>query len=315
MPLLQVDAVSGRPVLRGGGDLVAALRLALAARPPGAPVVVMIHGYRFSPFDPHRCPHDHILSLRPRRGCWKAISWPRHLGFGRGRADEGLCIAFGWDAGGTIWRAWNSAARAGAALAGLIALAGGTRPSPVDLVCHSLGARVALSAFPALPGRSVGRVVLMAAAEFRGSAAAALATPAGRGAEVINVTSRENDLFDKLLECFVRAPARGDRALGAGLGQARRNWLDLQMDCPKSRAVLAGLGYRVPPPVRRVCHWSAYLRPGLFVFYRDLIRRREELPLAWLRARLPARPARRWSRLVPSVRLAFPAFGGPIQRS
>ncbi|MDJ0827008.1 MAG: hypothetical protein QNJ16_16055 [Rhodobacter sp.] len=308
MPLLRINAEMDRPVLHGGGDLHAALSEQLMVLPDGAPVVVMIHGYRFSPTNSDTCPHRHILSIRPRKGCWKAISWPRHLGFGRGKRDEGLAIAFGWEARGSIWQAWASAAAAGAALAELIGRVQALRKVPVDLLTHSLGARVALAALPQAPAGSVGRIVLLAAAEFQSTAVAALAMPAGRGAEFINVTSRENDLFDKLLEGFVRAPKRSDCALGAGLGQDARNWLDLQMDCPAVRSVLAELGYRVPPPVRRVCHWSAYLRPGLFVLYLDLIRRRPALPLELLRARLPERAANRWSRLFKSPMLQLPIW-------
>ena len=91
--------------------------------------------------------------------------------------------------------------------------------------------------------------------------------------------------------------------LGAGLPGAGANWLDVQIDCAATRAGLTRFGYRVPAPKRRVCHWSAYLRPGLFAFYRDLIRAPEALPLARLRESLPDRTAPRWSRLVelPSV--------------
>lgn len=297
MPLLKVNALGGRPHLQGPGDLDRTLTALLADLPPGAPVVVLVHGYKYSPTVPKACPHSQILSLNPDPACKKVVSWPRHLGFGRGDATEGLCIAFGWQARGTIWQAWRSAGLAGAALADLTRRIQAQRPGAVDILAHSLGARVTLAAMQVLPGHSIGRAVLMAAAEFQGAGLAALRSSAGRTAEIVNITSRENDLYDSLMEWLL--PRRGDRALGAGLGRSDRNWLDIQMDCASTRAALADFGYRIPAPARRICHWSAYLRPGLFGLYRDLIRNRHALPLACLRHAVPMQPAPRWSRLWP----------------
>ncbi|MCP3969559.1 MAG: alpha/beta fold hydrolase [Rhodobacteraceae bacterium] len=287
MPLLNLNAVDGalRPV--GGGGLGPALRAALAGVESGAPVLVMIHGFRFSPAAPGTDPHSHILALSPRTDDRRAVSWPRHMGFGRGVAAEGLCIGFGWEARGTIWQAWREAARAADLLASLVTRLRAQHPGPVDILAHSLGARVALRAMARLSGGAIGRVILMAAAEYRSAAADAQRG----GAEVINVTSRENDLFDGLVEWLIRKPARGDRTLGRGLQGHAPNWLDVQVDCVQARVALAGFGYRIPPPVRRICHWSAYLRPGLFGFYRDLIRDRDGLPLAELSDALPKRTA------------------------
>lgn len=310
MPLLKINAERDRPVLRGSGDLDAVLAGLLAGLPPGAPVVVLIHGYRFSPTISKCDPHRHILAISPQAGSRKAVSWPRHLGFGRGAVDEGLCIAFGWHARGTFWRAWDSAACAAVALADLVRRIGRLRAGPVDILSHSLGARVALCALGDLPGGSIGRVVLLSAAEYGGHARAALNSPAGCRAEVINVTSRENDPFDSLIECLIRPPVRGDRALGSGLGKLAGNWLDVQADCARTREVLGDLGYRIPPPAGRICHWSAYLRPGLFRFYRELIRDRDLLPLQGLRDVLPGSQTPRWSRLLGRPRPELSALAG-----
>jgi len=312
MPLLKIDADDAVPVLHGAGNpdtvLNSVLDAALAQLPPGAPVVVMIHGFKFAPGVDGNCPHRHILSLTPDVGGVKAVSWPRHLGFGRDHGPEGLCIAFGWNARGTIWQAWRQAAQAGVALADLLGRIQARRAGPVDMLAHSLGARVALAAMGALPAHSIGRAVLMMAAEYQSTAAQAMLSAAGRTAEVFNVTSRENDLFDALAEWAVRAPKRGDRTLGAGLGVQASNWIDIQFDCPEVRNALAGIGYRIPPPARRICHWSAYLRPGLFGLYRDLFRDRNALPLACLRSALPQTRAPRWTRLRP-LALLMPARG------
>ncbi|WP_172294046.1 alpha/beta fold hydrolase [Pseudoruegeria sp. HB172150] len=297
MPLLRVNAGADGPVLHGAGNLEAEVAQAVARLAPGDPIILIVHGFKFSPASAETSPHDHIFSLTPARTCWKALSWPRHLGFGRDRDGEGLCIAFGWEARGTIWRAWSEARQAGLAMADLITMIRRHHDGPVDMVGHSLGARVCLTALRYAPPASIGRMVLMAAAEFRAAAAAAMASPAGRTAEVLNITTRENDVFDALIEWFLRAPTRGDRALGLGLPHA--NWLDIQIDADRTRAALDRLGFRIPAPKRRVCHWSSYLRPGLMLFYADLLRNRETLSLNRLRHALPREAEPRWARLRP----------------
>ncbi len=274
MPLVRINACGDRP--EPGNDLAAAL----ATLPARAPVIVLVHGYKYAPGDAVRCPHRHILSLQPRPTA-RAMSWPRHLGFGRGDEAEGLCIAFGWTASGPVWSAHAEALRAGRALAEVIAAVRRAHPVPVQVVGHSLGARVALAAFPHLTAGAIGRALLLAAAETRAGAEVALATPAGRGAEIVNVCSRENTVFDLLFRAAIHPHRPFARALGAGLGREDARWLDLRIDDTAMRAHLAERGFRIPPPARRICHWSAYLRPGLFPLYRALLR--EGLPLAALR--------------------------------
>jgi len=276
----------------------------LAQLPVRAPVVVMIHGYRFAPGIAGHCPHGHILSMNPPRGDRKATSWPRHLGLTGG---NGLAIALGWEARGSVQGAYRRAAAAGLALSALVACIRHLDPDrQVDVIGHSLGARVALQALPhARPG-DFRRMILLAAAETRRPARAALDTPAGRCVEIVNVTTRENDLFDFALEWLVGLGT--DTALGQGTGRALPNWLDLQIDQPETLAVLDRLGYRLPPPPARICHWSPYMRPGIFALYRAMMD--GSLPLPVLRAALPVRRDRRWSRLVLPVgaeRLLGPA--------
>jgi pimeloyl-ACP methyl ester carboxylesterase len=292
MPLVKVNATQDVPALDGGGDLDGALASALAACAPGAPVIVLVHGYKFSPARPGTSPHTHILSLAPSRGSWKARSWPRALGFGTGAPKEGLCIAFGWEARGSIWGAWRRAALAGQALADLLTRLAQEGAPPAGVIGHSLGARVALAALASVPPAAVGRIVLLAAAEFCANARVILATPAGRSAEIVNVTTRENAVFDRLLELFVAAPRPGARALGAGLPKAPRTWLDLPLDCNAVRGALDGMGFPIPAPDRRVCHWSPYLRHGVFPLYASLLRDPDRLPLDHLQHQID-RAARR----------------------
>lgn len=279
----------------------AELAKALADLPPGAPVVALIHGYSFMPDLPGQCPHQHILSLNPSSPDRKVISWPRHLGLD-GRA--GLALACGWPARGSLWQAHRRAALAGRALADLAALVAELSPGrALDVVGHSLGARVALAALPHAAPAHFQRLILLAGAETRNLARQAMQSAAGRAVEVINVTTRENDVFDALFEWLIHA-GRGT-SIGQGLTDAPANWRDMWLDRPETLGALARMGHTVAPAVGRVSHWSPYLRPGVFSVYRALLS--GALPL---QALPHARPTRRWSRLVAvrlgSGRLALP---------
>lgn len=284
MALVEVNTKDG--ALTGTATLAAALE----ALPKDEPVVVMIHGYKFSPACPRRSPHRHILGLAPEPSHPRVLSWPRHL-----RLDtDGLGIAFGWEAAGLLPAAYARAEVAGRALARLLARVAEVRGHPAHVIAHSLGARVALAALPHLEPCTAGRMVLMQPAELRAPAQAALATPAGRAAGIVAVTGRENDLFDALFEWGVAPLSRSlmspsARSVGAGLSDAPPNWVDLAIDRPEVLAALASLGHRIAPPARRVCHWSGYLRPGVFPLYRALID--GGLPMASLRAALAPEPS------------------------
>lgn len=279
-----------------------ALHHALATLAPGAPVIVMVHGYKFSPGDQRFCPHGDILSLTPKRRA-RAVSWPRHLGVGRsGAGPEPLCIAFGWNSRGTIWRAWRAARRAGADLAALLTAIQAHGRGPTGVIAHSLGARVALYAMRRAPARSIGRTVLIAGAAFRGNAQRAMASAAGQTAEVLNVTSSENAFYDTVFEVAV---GHGRRSVGRGLQGALPRWLDLPIDTQATRDGLSALGHRIGLPERRMCHWSGYLRPGMFGLYRRWLTGPAALPLGVLAAHLPE-PRRPLWRLPARLALHLP---------
>lgn len=313
MPLLQISAlpagliaaappvgcpVSVDPAERGAASVIAA---ALGALPGTAPVVVLVHGRGYAPgidgIDPHRL----IFAPRSTRNSRRQISWPRRLGFALPganglAAERELCIGFGWNARGNIWRATRQADRAAAKLARLVQMIRRAAPGrPVDLIGHSLGARVILGAVPLLARGELGRVFLLAGADFAHRAYRALATPAGQDAEFFNMTSRENDLFDLMFERS-QSPLGGNRVIGRGLSAAH-NWLDIQIDHDQTLARLARIGFAMPSPRLRICHWSVYLRPGIFRLYRALLHERQRMTLPALRAQLAAPPEPRWSRL------------------
>jgi len=299
-PRVATDPGSGRVGVEG------AVRAALAHLPPRAPVVVLIHGRGYRPGHVAACPHRLLFSDRAQGSGGRFMSWPRRLGIAAQGAlqDRGLAIGLGWDSRGDIWTATRAADRAAADLAGLVTLLRRLAPDrPVDLVGHSLGVRVMMGALPRLHAGAVGRMILLAGAEFADRARAALTTPAGRAAEVINITSRENDLFDWLFETAL-APFGGWQALGAGLGDLP-NVVDIQIDGAAARDGLARLGLRLSAPRLRICHSSVYLRPGVFRLYRRLIHGRDRIPLATLRALLSGPMDPRWSRLRGPAPLSF----------
>ncbi|WCR11758.1 DUF726 domain-containing protein [Paracoccus stylophorae] len=266
-----------------------------ASLPAGAPIVAMVHGYRYSPRDPRHDPHRHILSLDPDRSR-RARSWPRGLGFGTGQPGEGLALAFGWEARGGLRRAYGRASEAGGSLAAILSELADRAGRPVSVIGHSLGARVALQALHRAQPGSIGRVILLTGAEFRDAAAAALAAPAGRRAEIINVMSRENDLFDFAMEQWLALGRR--QTLGFGLDTPARNWVDVQIDHVETLAALEMLGFPTERCPLRLSHWTPYLRQGLFDFYRTALCQPWALPIGMLHARLPGRIEPRWSRLL-----------------
>ncbi|WP_010141749.1 alpha/beta hydrolase [Oceanicola sp. S124] len=268
MALIRIDATGATPVAHGTATPVAAgLERALneaLTRAPGPPVVLMVHGFRFRPGDPLHCPHRHILSDHDSHPCRKAASWPRGLGVG----EDCLGLAFGWDARGTIWQAYDRAEQAGLALARVVTTIRRLDPGrEIHAIGHSLGARVLLAALAALPVPALGRVLLLAGADHASHLHRALASPAGRRARLLHVTSGENLLFDMMLAGLVGSGTLGDPVLG----QARHPDLpELRLDDPQHLAGLAAMGFSLARPDRRICHWSTYLRPGTFPLYRAL---------------------------------------------
>lgn len=305
MPIIRLNADDTNYRLHGStqSPMAALSRLALGK----GPVIVMIHGFSFEPGHPLHCPHRHILGLASAARPWPVASWPRGLGLGIGRPDEGLGLAFGWNARGSIWGARRRAVAAGRALAKALRLIGQRAPHrKVHIVAHSMGVEVAIESLHHLPAGSVDRIISMTGACYQSRVQAALRTKAGCKAGFINVTSRENDLFDCLYERLIAPPERGDRALGHGLDA--KNAVTLQLDCAHTLAHLSRLGAEIAPPSNRICHWSSYMRPGILGFYSDLMRRSEFLTPDLLRAGLPARPAPRWSRLRPRPTLPQPSL-------
>ncbi|MCW9044378.1 MAG: alpha/beta hydrolase [Pseudopelagicola sp.] len=287
MPLIRINAEAQTPVLHGGPHRLDPI-LARALATPG-PILIMVHGYKFLPNDPKHCPHQHIFSAAKTHPCPKAQSWPRHLGFGRNAPDEGVLIAFGWSARGRLRDARAEAETAATALAALVETLNRLAPDrPVHLIAHSLGAHLVLCAMQTVARGCLGRVILLNGAAYQSHAHRALTAPGGQSCEVFNIVSRENAAYDYLFEKTLPPRHRGDRALGRGL--IAPNAQTIRLDDPATLATLADMGHPIAPHRRRHCHWSTYLRPGVFGFYTALIRHPERLPLPHLKSRLRTPP-------------------------
>jgi len=298
MKVLRIDAGAAGLVLHGSQ---AAPDEALARLAGGTgPLIVMVHGYKFDPRIGEHSPHRHIFSDMADHACWKALSWPRALAAAASARDHSArdplrapsgcdAVAFGWPARGTLRQAHDRALEAGAALARLVAAMRAAAPHrPVHAIAHSMGARVVLEALRHLPAGALGRAVLLTAADRAGHAAAALDSPAGRTAEVLHVTSRENLVYDLALGLAVPGAGRADPVLGRA-ALDRPNLLTLRLDDPAQLAALGRAGFDIAPRSRRVCHWSAYLRPGVFGLYAAFLGT-DPLPFERLAEALPPAP-------------------------
>lgn len=307
-------------------DLRERLSLAVAGVPRDAPIVVLVHGYKFNALETARDPHATLFSHTPAAAHWKIRSWPEGLGFASDTGETGLCVGLAWPASAPhlpnllrhgrtgFAQVYRRAELIGRRLADLIALLQSLAPGqPIDVLAHSLGARIALTALPHL-ATAPGRLILLGAAEFDARALCALrAAPARCPPQIYNVTARANDVYDALFETFAPRQSWRERAIGLGLDAQLPNWLDMQIDRHDVTAWINSRGIALTPPNARLCHWSFYTRGGAFAVYEAILRQRAEWSIARLRdVACFAIQEPRWSRLLPQLRRGRPRRGaGP----
>ncbi|MEO0914670.1 MAG: alpha/beta hydrolase, partial [Pseudomonadota bacterium] len=262
----------------------------------------------------HRVDEIMRIAMEPARQHWKLISWPKGLGFSAACPSDGLAIGYAWP--GTarahlgevalgrsgFAKVYNRAAKAGQGLASLLEAIARIAPErKVDILAHSLGARVALQAIRATGATNLGRVVLMGGAEYRDAAAEAIAAYAG-AFDLYNVTSRANQLYDHLFQRF--APAKYGPALGQGLAAHAPRTVDLDLDAPATGSLLRARGRSLSSGAAYVCHWSFYLREGALPLYAAIFRERHLWHPLDLQAAQTAAPA------APRPGFGWPTSGG-----
>ena len=325
MAMLRLAASHETPLIfdRALGRQAPRLTVAKArAAAPGLrrnqPLTVLVHGYKFDPFG-GTDPHEYLFHFNglPHDRLGRSVSWPLGLGFREAdrNGETGLAVAFAWQSRpavrfGRFCAAYGEAGRAALALARTLELLVEAFPGrEIDVVAHSLGARVALGALGALgqarrPAlQRVGRVLLLAPAEMVGAAREAMywvdVASSTRKPLIYNVMARENDVFDVMAERFApRGPGVRPICLGAtGLGRDREDWLDIQLDSPELLDWLRPRGVEIGGGARRACHWGVYNRPGALDLYARILRDRSNWSIAALRAAgMPMSVEPRWSR-------------------
>lgn len=284
MPLLQLKSTGHVPELRDQtGSLDQALRSALPAQPPNTPVVIMLHGLRYDPDMPDHDPARSLFAARPSTDDPRTVSWPRHLGFARGQADEGLCIGLAWKARTWLWTAYRRATEVGVSLAHLVDAIHDIDPRrEIVIVAHSLGARVALCALPHIQSGRIDRMVFIYGAEFAREADRLLAAAPSPPPDIINVTSRENWLVDGGFAAVIAGRPWAE-TIGSRSGTKCARWIDLPLHDRTALTILRRSGFRISTVLRSVCHWSGYTRPGVFPVYKDFLRAKGRLPLKELK--------------------------------
>lgn len=314
--------------------------------PADQPVTVMVHGFQFDPATVVISPPHHHKADNPHARLYHferhdlaremrahSTSWPLGLGFAaEDGGASGLCVGFGWhsnpgffsslfDHGKNFYaRAYDNAETAAWQLVCVLQVLAEILQRPIDLFCHSLGARVviramamAASPLPDLKAMEtepksrwtvrpvldhVDRVVMLAGAEKVLEAQLALsylnrwaeAVGPDRRAAFYNAVSRENDVLDKLGENFGPAAPGSKQVIGHnGLERLDPNWVDLQLDDPAVASWFHDRGYTVSGDNRSAVfavmdHWIHYTWPDNMRVWRDILRDRDDWRIDALKA-------------------------------
>ncbi len=188
----------------------------LETLPKGAPIVVYIHGHR-------EWPHPDLLA--------------------QAEHQSGLAVTFCWPGIDrrmtSVNQLYERAGQVAPALAYLLDIFGEIAPRrPVDLMAHSLGARVGLQALQHLKHGNLSRFVCLAGVEFCAVTLLALQAPIARKVSFYNVTSEHFSLFHRRMHYFGPRPGPSDGLLCRGFAFPRKNWIDIRLGEPEVRGPL-----------------------------------------------------------------------------
>lgn len=316
-----------------------------------APICLMVHGFQYDPRAPvsrdrgrASNPHAQIYHFNEDDPKVERVAhttpWPLRLGFAPDDGESGLAVAFGWASDPTYargdWRDWLSRLRwseagaetyyatayrtapiASVGLAATIEALAQVFPNrEIDIVAHSLGARVALRALRKLsetnrgePLQHVGRVILLSAAPHwldAQRAIGAIAHVSRMRPQIFNMMvsrdaalSRWGSRFAAFAEMRGDQPRLRDRlwALvfggnvlglhGKPPGAHFTAWMDLYLDLPP----MANWASRLRPPLdfrpdwrgANSDHWACFTWPPYMTFYSKILRERKSWSLNTLR--------------------------------
>ena len=297
MAILGVTSQSGRLFCPEDPATDLRLHLAQALRhvPKHAPIVIMIHGYKYHPAYPANDPHKLLYSSDPETHSSNSTSWPLGLGFQKLTHEDGLAIGFAWEGKpstkilpkprlSSFAHVYAQANRAGSHLGRLIDWIGELSPGrKIDIIAHSLGARVTFSGLLRAKNTNMGRIILMGGAEYK-SVVERYFRHINRSPklEVFCVRTRRNAFVDFLFETFAPRPHPTDTAIGRGYQGPRANWMNIRLDDPAMLTMLSTRGIGISPPtsMKLVDHWGFYNRAGILKFYQHLLRHRQSWRLS-----------------------------------
>ncbi len=237
--------------------------------------ILVVHGFGYDPWG--TVANSPQLSFVPQ---FSDRIFPGYhvIGHNYYSAPAGVCgVVNSWLAGrwNRYRHAWDLAEAEGLKLRKYIDAMG----EQVDIVCHSLGARVVASAFSQdyedLFEGKVRRVILLNGAEHVSRWAEVLRRPRLKQTQFLNICVKEDDVLAKLGSVLspgrFHAPCVGQTGLGAA---APDRWIDVCLDDPETKAAarrLAGYDLRGDNPSSYGDHNYSFKWKGNWPLYRDWI--------------------------------------------
>ena len=250
------------------------IRVDLSARSTSNIPTMMVHGFRYDPMSKgDNNPHLSTF-LHWRKNILKDSS---AYGFGWWSCPGGKMLpkslwkSFRTRRWNTYRHAWDLAEEAGKTLAQIIDQSSG----PINLLCHSLGSRVVLSAIATEATLPINTVVLLNGAEIRKTAiVVSRRRPYTR---FFNFVVSEDDVLKKFGALFAPGDLYAATIGQVGLGvDAPKNWRDINIDSLSFRAWAKTQGWddvRGDNPDGYFDHWYTHKHKGNWSLIHALLTR------------------------------------------